>query len=46
LATTTGIVLYEITKQRREYQAKYKRAIRRPKKVDQTELHVPFNDKE
>jgi tRNA (guanosine-2'-O-)-methyltransferase len=32
LATTTGIVLYEVTKQRREYQAKYKRAIRRPKK--------------
>ncbi|MEI8604630.1 TrmH family RNA methyltransferase [Pseudoalteromonas sp. B160] len=30
LATTTGIVLYEITKQRREYQAKYKRAHRNP----------------
>jgi len=29
LATTTGIVLYEVTKQRREYQAKYKRANRR-----------------
>jgi len=26
LATTTGIVLYEVTKQRREYQAKNKRA--------------------
>ena len=26
LGTTTGIVLYEITKQRREYQNKYKRA--------------------
>jgi len=26
LGTTTGIVLYEITKQRREYQSKYKRA--------------------
>ncbi len=26
LATSTGIVMYEITKQRREYQAKYKRA--------------------
>lgn len=26
LATTTGIVLYEVTKQRREYQSKYKRA--------------------
>jgi len=29
LATTTGIVLYEVTKQRREYQAKYKRANRK-----------------
>ena len=29
LATTTGIVLYEITKQRRDYQAKYKRANRK-----------------
>jgi len=32
LGTTSGIVMYEITKQRREYQAKYKRAgKRRPK---------------
>lgn len=31
LGTTTGIVLYEITKQRREYQRKYKRANRGPK---------------
>jgi len=31
LGTTTGIVLYEITKQRREYQEKYKRAKRGPK---------------
>ena len=31
LATTTGIVLYEVTKQRREYQTKYKRANRGPK---------------
>ncbi|MBV1878838.1 MAG: RNA methyltransferase [Pseudomonadales bacterium] len=30
LGTTTGIVLYEITKQRREYQSKYKRANRGP----------------
>ena len=30
LGTTTGIVLYEITKQRRDYQEKYKRAIRNP----------------
>ena len=29
LATTTGIVLYEVTKQRREYQSKYKRANRK-----------------
>lgn len=33
LATTTGIVLYEVTKQRRDYQTNYKRANRaRPKK--------------
>jgi len=31
LGTTTGIVLYEITKQRRAYQQKYKRANRGPK---------------
>ena len=31
LGTTTGIALYEITKQRREYQQKYKRANRGPK---------------
>lgn len=30
LGTTTGIVLYEITKQRRDYQEKYKRANRGP----------------
>lgn len=30
LGTTTGIVLYEITKQRRAYQEKFKRAIRNP----------------
>jgi tRNA (guanosine-2'-O-)-methyltransferase len=29
LATSTGIVMYEITKQRRAYQAKYKRANRK-----------------
>ena len=29
LATTTGIVLYEVTKQRRDYQSKYKRANRK-----------------
>jgi len=32
LGTTSGIVLYEITKQRREYQLKYKRAKRGPNK--------------
>ena len=31
LGTTSGIVLYEIAKQRREYQEKYKRANRGPK---------------
>jgi tRNA (guanosine-2'-O-)-methyltransferase len=33
LATTTGIVLYEVTKQRREYQAKYRRANRKPNNI-------------
>ncbi|VAW76118.1 rRNA methylase [hydrothermal vent metagenome] len=32
LGTTSGIVLYEITKQRREYQIKYKRANKGPNK--------------
>ncbi len=32
LGTTTGIVLYEITKQRQEYQRTHKRAIRNPNK--------------
>jgi tRNA (guanosine-2'-O-)-methyltransferase len=31
LGTTSGIVLYEVTKQRRRYQEKYKRSIRGPK---------------
>jgi tRNA (guanosine-2'-O-)-methyltransferase len=33
LATATGIVLYEVVKQRRAFQEKYKRAIRRPRTV-------------
>lgn len=33
LGTTTGIVLYEVTKQRRAYQEKYKRAIRNPRRA-------------
>jgi tRNA (guanosine-2'-O-)-methyltransferase len=32
LGTTSGIVLYEITKQRRDYQSKYKRSNKRGKK--------------
>jgi tRNA (guanosine-2'-O-)-methyltransferase len=34
LGTTSGIVLYEITKQRREYQSKYKRSGKQRKKTD------------
>ena len=35
LGTTTGIVLYEITKQRRDYQSKYKRAgKKRPRRTE------------
>lgn len=33
LGTTSGIVLYEVTKQRREYQSKYKRSRKRRKKA-------------
>lgn len=36
LGTTAGIVLYEITKQRRAYQDKYKRAIRNPREGTMT----------
>jgi len=32
LGTTTGIVLYEVTKQRRDYQSRYKRSRKRRKK--------------
>lgn len=34
LGTTSGIVLYEITKQRREYQSKYKRSKKRREKSE------------
>jgi tRNA (guanosine-2'-O-)-methyltransferase len=34
LGTTSGIVLYEITKQRREYQKKYKWRNKRGEKSD------------
>lgn len=34
LGTTSGIVLYEVTKQRREYQSKYKRSGKQRKIVD------------
>ena len=34
LGTTSGIVLYEVTKQRREYQSKYKRSGKRRRKSD------------
>ena len=38
LGTTSGIVLYEITKQRREYQNQYKRSgMRRPKNINMSE---------
>jgi tRNA (guanosine-2'-O-)-methyltransferase len=34
LATSSGIVLYEITKQRREYQSKYRKGRRRSKRAE------------
>ncbi len=36
LGTSTGIVMYEITKQRREYQSKYKRAGKKAKPIKGT----------
>lgn len=38
LGTTSGIVLYEVTKQRREYQSKYKRSKKRQKKPPLMEI--------
>ena len=38
IGTTSGIVLYEITKQRRAYQLKYKRANRGPNKQSQADV--------
>jgi tRNA (guanosine-2'-O-)-methyltransferase len=38
LGTTSGIVLYEITKQRRAYQLKYKRANRGPNKSSEIDI--------
>lgn len=37
LGTTSGIVLYEVTKQRREYQSKYKRGGKRRRKASDRE---------
>ena len=38
LGTTSGIVLYEVTKQRREYQSQYRRRGKRGKIADSTNL--------
>ena len=34
LATSSGIVLYEVTKQRREYQSKYRKGGKRGKRAE------------
>ena len=46
LGTTTGIVLYEITKQRRAYQEMHKRAIRNPKRIATAcnDAPIPLSD--
>jgi len=45
LGTTTGIVLYEITKQRRAYQENFKRAIRNPlRKLSTARTDAPNSD--
>jgi tRNA (guanosine-2'-O-)-methyltransferase len=41
LGTSSGIVLYEVTKQRREYQSKYRRSRRKGKRVEPLPTVMP-----
>lgn len=41
LGTSSGIVLYEVTKQRREYQSKYRRRMRRGKRAEPLPTVMP-----
>lgn len=44
LGTSSGIVLYEVTKQRREYQSKYRHGGRRGKRGKPLPVTMPHND--
>lgn len=44
LGTSSGIVLYEVTKQRREYQSQYRSANRRRKRAEALPTTMPRDD--
>ena len=44
LGTSSGIVLYEVTKQRREYQSKYRRSQRKGKRSEQLPTIMPHEE--
>lgn len=44
LGTSSGIVLYEVTRQRREYQSKYRRGKRRSKRAEPLPTVMPRED--
>lgn len=44
LGTSSGIVLYEVTKQRREYQSQYRRSRRKGKRVNPLPTEMPRED--
>lgn len=45
LGTSSGIVLYEVTKQRREYQSRYKRSRRKGKRTEPLPTEMPREEK-
>ena len=44
LGTSSGIVLYEVTKQRREYQSKYRRGQRKGARAEPLPTIMPRED--
>jgi tRNA (guanosine-2'-O-)-methyltransferase len=44
LGTSSGIVLYEVTKQRREYQSQYRRSRRKGKRAESLPTVMPRED--
>ena len=45
LGTSSGIVLYEVTKQRRQYQSKYRRSRRKGKRAEQLPTIMPHEER-